>query len=435
MNTEHQHHKAYLVRLARTGSGQAPMWRASIEEVRTRRRYSFANLEMLYAFFESETRSGSQSEQRDLVSGQLDRAQEAMMTATLPTIDGAKLQAFVGQAVTDVGATFAAALVVIGDKLGLYKAMAGAGPLTPAELARRTGTTERYVREWLAAQAAGGYVEYDPHTERYTLPPEQAVVLTDESNPFYLPGAFYLAHATIQDEPHITEAFRSGDGFGWHEHNHGVFDGVRRLFQPSYNAFITQAWIPALEGVEAKLNAGAKVADLGCGLGASTIIMARAYPHARFSGFDYHAGSIEQARQAAAEAGLADRVRFEVASAKDYGGGPYDLVTMFDCLHDMGDPVGAARYTLQSLTTDGTWMIVEPFANDRLEDNLNPVGRIYYAASTFLCTPSSLAQEVGLALGAQAGEARIRSVVTEAGFTRFRRVAETPFNIVYEARP
>jgi SAM-dependent methyltransferase len=435
MDTEHQHYKSYLVRLLRTGSVQSPMWRASIEEVHTRTRYNFANLELLYAFFESETRSAVQSGLREMYSYQPNRKQEATMTATLPAIDQAKLQAFVGQAVTDVGATLNAALVVIGDKLGLYKAMAGAGPLTSVELAQRTGASERYVREWLAAQAAGGYVEYDPQTGRYTLPPEQAVVLTDEANPFYLPGAFYLAHATIQDEPHITEAFRSGEGFGWHEHNHGVFDGVRRLFQPSYNAFITQAWIPALEGVEAKLNAGARVADLGCGLGASTIIMAQAYPNAHFTGFDYHAGSIEQARQAAAEAGLADQVRFEVASAKDYGGGPYDLVTMFDCLHDMGDPVGAARYTLQSLAADGTWMIVEPFANDRLEDNLNPVGRIYYAASTFLCTPSSLAQEVGLALGAQAGEARIRAVVTEAGFSRFRRVAETPFNIVYEARP
>lgn len=356
------------------------------------------------------------------------------MTATLPAIDQAKLQAFVGQAVTEVGATLNAALVVIGDKLGLYKAMAGAEPLTSAQLAQRTGTTERYIREWLAAQAAGGYVHYDPRSERYTLPPEHAFALADESSPVFLPGAFQLATASIRDEPAIAERFRTGQGFGWHEHNHGVFEGVERFFRPSYNAHLIDTWLPALNGVIAKLEAGATVADVGCGHGVSTLLMAQTYPRSSFIGFDYHDGSIERAHTAAAQAGIANRVRFEIASAKDYPG-HYDLVTMFDCLHDMGDPVGAARHVRQSLTEDGTWMIVEPNANDRLEDNLNPVGRVYYAASTFLCTPSSLAQEVGLALGAQAGEARIREVVTSAGFTRFRRVAETPFNIVYEARP
>lgn len=434
MDTEHQRYKAYLVRLWRMGSVQAPMWRASIEEAHTGTRHSFANLEMLYAFFEAETRGGSQAGLHNTYVDHLIQQQEATMTTTASSIDQAKLMAFVGQAVTEVGATLNAALVVIGDKLGLYKAMAGAEPLTSAELARRTGTAERYIREWLAAQAAGGYVHYEPQTERYTLPPEHAFALAEESSPVFLPGAFQLATSTIKDEPAIAERFRTGQGFGWHEHNHGVFEGVERFFRPSYNSNLIDSWLPSLDGVTAKLGAGATVADVGCGHGVSTLLMAQAYPRSRFTGFDYHNGSIERARQAAVEAGIANRLGFEVASAKDYQG-RYDLVTMFDCLHDMGDPVGAARHVRQSLDQDGTWMIVEPNANDRLEDNLNPVGRVYYAASTFLCTPSSLAQEVGLALGAQAGEARIRAVVTEAGFSRFRRVAETPFNIVYEARP
>jgi SAM-dependent methyltransferase len=358
-----------------------------------------------------------------------------MATETGTVLDEAKVGAFVGQALGELGATLNAALVVIGDELGLYRAMAGAGPLTPGELAELTGTTERYVREWLNAQAAGGYVEYDPEQRRYTLPPEHAVVLADENSPYFLPGAFQLMAASVRDEPKIREAFRSGAGVGWHEHNHGVFEGCERFFRPGYVANLVPAWIPALDGVEAKLRAGASVADVGCGHGASTILMAEAFPASRFTGFDYHEGSIEQARERAQAAGLADRVRFDTAPAAAYPGTGYDLVTTFDCLHDMGDPVGAARHVHDSLAPDGTWLIVEPFAGDRVEDNLNPVGRVYYGASTLLCTPASLSQEVGLALGAQAGESRLRDVVTTGGFTHFRRAAETPFNLVLEARP
>jgi len=358
-----------------------------------------------------------------------------MTIEAAPVLDEARVGAFVGRVVGELGATLNAALVVIGDELGLYKAMAGAGGLTPGELADRSGATERYVREWLNAQAAGGYVDYDPRARRYSLPPEHALVLADEDSPFFMPGAFQFMTGMVRDEPKIREAFRSGGGVGWHEHNHGVFEGCERFFRPGYVANIVSAWIPALEGVEAKLRAGATVADVGCGHGASTILMAEAYPASRFIGFDYHAESIEQATQRAAAAGLGDRVRFEVSPAGGYPGTGYDLVTTFDCLHDMGDPIGAARHVLDSLSHDGAWMIVEPFAGDHVEDNLTPVGRVYYAASTLLCTPASLAQEVGLALGAQAGEARLRDVVTTGGFTRFRRAAETPFNLVLEARP
>ena len=352
---------------------------------------------------------------------------------SVQTIDEEKVGAFVNQAVGELGATLNAALVVIGDRLGLYKAMAAAGPLTPGELAERTQTSERYVREWLNAQAAGGYVTYEDG--RYTLPPEHAFVLADEDSPAFLPGAFQLMTAAVRDEPKIAEAFRSGVGVGWHEHNHDLFSGCERFFRPGYKSNLVQAWIPALDGVEAKLHAGARVADVGCGHGASTLIMAEAYERSRFDGFDYHEGSIDEANAKAREAGLAARVRFETASAQEFAGGGYDLVTTFDCLHDMGDPVGGARQVLEALDADGTWLIVEPFAGDRVEDNLNPVGRVYYAVSTLVCTPASLSQDVGLALGAQAGEARLRDVVTAAGFTRFRRVAETPFNLVFEARP
>ena len=350
-------------------------------------------------------------------------------------VDEAKLGEFMGRAVVDMGAAISAVLVDIGDKLGLYRAMAGAGPLSSAELARRTGTTERYVREWLANQAAGGYVTYDPLTKRYTLPAEQALALADDASPVFLPGAFQLIASVFRDETKIIEAFRTGKGVGWHEHDPELFEATERFFRPGYNANLVDAWIPALDGVEAKLRAGASVADVGCGHGASTIIMAQAYPRSTFVGFDYHAASVERARQRAAEAGVGDRVTFEVAAAKEYPGRGYDLVAFFDCLHDMGDPVGAAAHVRQSLAPDGTWLLVEPFANDRLEDNLNPVGRVYYAGSTMLCTPASLSQEVGLALGAQAGEARLREVVIAGGFTRFRRAAETPFNLVLEARP
>ncbi len=350
-------------------------------------------------------------------------------------IDGDKLMQFVFRAVDEVGATLNTALVVMGDRLGLYCALAGAGPLSPAELAGRTGTAERYVHEWLNAQAAGGYVEYDPDSGRYTLPPEQAVALTEPDSPAYLPGLFQTALGSLLDSPKIAEATRTGDGFGWHEHVHDVHEGCARFFRPSYNAHLISDWLPALDGVAAKLERGALVADVGCGHGASTILMAQAFPNSTFAGSDYHDGSIETARRRAQEAGVAGRVSFDTAPAAAYGGTGYDLVTMFDCLHDMGDPAGAARHVRGTLKPDGTWMIVEPYAGDRVEENLNPVGRAYYGFSTLLCTPASLSQEVGLALGAQAGEARIRDVVTAGGFTRFRRAAETPFNLVFEARP
>jgi SAM-dependent methyltransferase len=358
------------------------------------------------------------------------------MTATEQpaVIDTDKLMGFVFRAVGEVGATLNTALVVMGDRLGLYRALAGAGPVTPAELAERTGTSERYVREWLNAQAAGGYVEYDPDSSRYTLPAEHAIALTDESSPAYLPGFFQIALGSLADSPRITEAAKTGAGIGWHDHSRDVFEGCERFFRPSYNASLVSAWLPALDGVVAKLQRGATVADVGCGHGASTILMAQAFPASTFVGSDYHEGSIITARERAQAAGVAERVSFEVAPASSYSGSEYDLVTMFDCLHDMGDPVGAARHVRDSLSPDGTWLIVEPAAGDRVEDNLNPVGRAYYGFSTLLCTPASLSQDVGLALGAQAGESRIHDVVTTAGLTRFRRVSETPFNIVYEAR-
>jgi 2-polyprenyl-3-methyl-5-hydroxy-6-metoxy-1,4-benzoquinol methylase len=350
-------------------------------------------------------------------------------------LDTDKLMQFVFRAVDEVGATLNTALVVLGDKLGLYRAMAGAGWLTSGELAERTGTSERYVREWLNNQAAGGFVAYDPESGRYSLPPEQTVALTESDSPAYLPGFFEIALGSVLDSPRIIEAAARGNGVGWHEHTHEVHEGCERFFRPGYNAHLLSEWLPALDGVVAKLERGARVADVGCGHGASTVLMAKAYPNSRFVGSDYHQGSIETAIARAAEAGVADHVEFRAESAQEYGGEGYDLVTMFDCLHDMGDPVGAARHVRQTLAADGTWMIVEPKAGDRVEDNFNPVGRAYYGFSTLLCTPASLSQDVGLALGAQAGEARIHEVVTAGGFSRFRRVAETPFNLVFEARP
>jgi len=349
-----------------------------------------------------------------------------------PAFEEAKLHTFMEKVVGDLGASMHAALIVIGDKLGLYRAMADAGPLTSAELAEKTATAERYVREWLNANAASGYVTYDPVTERYALPPEQAMALTIMD----IPGAFHIVSACFRDEPKITQAFRTGDGVGWHEHDANLFFGTERFFRPNYAANLMSSWIPALDGVEEKLKRGASVADIGCGHGASTMLMARAFPKSRFSGFDYHSGSIEYARHVAARDGLLDQITFEVASARSYPtNGGYDLVAFFDCLHDMGDPVGAARHVLSTLKPDGTWMIVEPFAHDKPEENHNPLGRVFYSASTMVCTPASLAQEVGAALGAQAGEGRIQNVVKDAGFTRFRRAAETPFNLVFEARP
>jgi SAM-dependent methyltransferase len=350
------------------------------------------------------------------------------------SLDTVKLNEFLGRFVNDLGATFHAGLVVMGEKLGLYRALREE-PASPAELAARTGTDERYVREWLSSQAAGGYVTYDADTRKFSLTEEQAFALAVEDSPAYVPGAFELATGALAAVPRLTEAFRTGAGIGWHEHAQGVFDGCEKFFRPGYAANLIDAWIPAFDGLEAKLESGAQVADVGCGHGASTILMARAYARSSFVGFDYHAGSVAAARASARAAGVADRVRFEISPAKEFPGDGYDLVSMFDCLHDMGDPRGAARHVLEALRPDGHWMIVEPFARDRLEENLNPVGRVYFSASTLLCTPCSRSQEVHACLGAQAGEARVRDVVTSAGFTRFRRAAETPFNIVYEARP
>jgi len=355
------------------------------------------------------------------------------MSAT--DINEAKLEAFMGQAVADMGAIISAPLFLIGEKLGLYKAMAHAGPLTSEEVAERSGAAERYVREWLRNQAAGGYITYDAEEDRYTLPDEHALALADEDSPFYILGVYDSIASLYADEDQILEAFRSGRGMGWHEHDHRLFRGTERFFRPGYRGNLVSEWIPALDGVEAKLERGAKVADVGCGHGASTIIMAEAFPNSQFVGFDYHEASIERAAEAAQEAGVGERISFEVAAAKDYPGSGYDLVCVFDCLHDMGDPVGAAAHVRQTLDGDGTWMIVEPFANDRVEENLNPVGRIFYGASTVICTPASLAQEVGLALGAQAGQARLTEVLSEGGFTRVRRATETPFNLILEARP
>ena len=356
------------------------------------------------------------------------------MATTVQTIDEDKLNEFMGRFVADLGAAVSSALVVIGDRLGLYRAMADGEPVSPSVLAARTGTNERYVREWLSNQAAGGYVGYDPSSGTFSLSPEQSFALAQEGSPAFVPGAFQLVTALIKDEEKISDAFVGGHGVGWHEHHHDLFAGTERFFRPGYVANLVSSWIPALDGVQAKLEAGALVADVGCGHGASTILMAEAFPRSEFVGFDYHEASIETARRAASEAGLDSRVSFEAAPAKDYPGDGYDLVCMFDCLHDMGDPVGAAAHVLQTLAPDGTWLIVEPYAGDHLEGNLNPVGRVYYGASTLVCTPASRDQEVGLALGAQAGEARLREVVTAGGFTRFRRATETPFNIVLEAR-
>ncbi|MFN8193205.1 MAG: class I SAM-dependent methyltransferase [Nocardioidaceae bacterium] len=353
---------------------------------------------------------------------------------TTTPLDEQKLMSFVFRAVDEVGATLNAALVVLGDTLGYYRAMAGHGPTTPEELADLTRTAVPYAREWLNAQAAGSFVDYDPVAGRYTLPAEHAVALTDESSPAYLPGLFQIALGTVSDSRRVPDAARAGSGVGWHEHNGDVHEGCERFFRPSYQAYLVDAWLPAV-GVDEALRRGARVADVGCGHGASTILMAQAFPASTFVGSDYHAASIEVARTRAQEAGVDGRVTFEVASAQRFGGTGFDVVTMFDSLHDMGDPVGAARHVRQALDPNGTWMIVEPMAGDQVEDNLNPVGRAYYGFSTLLCTPASLSQEVGRALGTQAGPARIREVTTAAGFGHFRSAAETPFHRVLEVRP
>jgi len=354
-------------------------------------------------------------------------------SATAP-LDVDKLNAFVGRFVGDLGAAVHAGMVVIGEKLGLYKALA-TGPANSAELAARTSTDERYVREWLASQAAGGYVTYDENTGKFSLTAEQAFTLAQEDSPAYLPGAFQLALGSLAAVPRIAESFRTGAGMGWHEHDDGVFHGCEKFFRPGYAANLVSSWVPAMPDALQKLQGGARVADVGCGIGASTLLLASAFPKSQCFGFDYHDKSVDAARASARRQSLENRATFEVATAKDFPGKDYDFVAFFDCLHDMGDPVGAAKHVLQALAKDGTWMIVEPFANDQLKDNLNPVGRVYYSFSTLLCTPCSRSQEGSLCLGAQAGEAKIREVVTSGGFSRFRRAAETPFNIVYEARP
>lgn len=349
-------------------------------------------------------------------------------------VDEDRLMEFLHKFIGDLGATMAAGSIVVGDRLGLYQALAHR-PLQPHELAERTGTAPRYVEEWLRCQAAGGYVEYDEKTGEYSLTDEQAFALTDPNGPVFVPGAFQLALGALKAEPEITKAFRTGDGLGWHQQDADVFVGCERFFRPGYSANLVGDWLPALEGVEDKLREGARVADVGCGHGASTMLMARAFPKSTFTGSDYHSSSIEEARKRADGLGLDGRVSFGVASAQAFDGGPYDLVTTFDALHDMGDPLGAAKHIRRQLVDDGTWMIVEPAAGSSVSDNLNPVGRVYYSFSAFLCVPNALSQEGGYALGAQAGEAPVRRLTADAGFSRFRRAAETPFNIVYEARP
>jgi SAM-dependent methyltransferase len=350
-------------------------------------------------------------------------------------LDEAKLHEFIGKVVNEWGAAEGALLALVGDRLGLFKAMAGAGALTPEELAKKTETHPRIIKEWLAAQAAGGFVTYNPATGTYTLPEEQAFALADENSPAYIAGGYQILAGLFKDEEKIIEAFRTGKGLGWGDHHHYLFEGTERFFKPNYVANLTTSWIPALEGVEDKLKmGGAKVADVGCGHGVSTILMAKAYPNSQIIGFDYHRPSIERARKEAEKEGLKN-ITFEVAGATDYPGDGYDLITFFDCFHDMGNPSGAAKHVLETLKKkDGTWMLVEPFANDKLEDNLNPVGRVFYSGSTLICVPASL-NENGPALGAQAGEERIKEVVTSAGFSKFRRAIQTPFNIIYEARP
>ncbi|MBN2108758.1 MAG: class I SAM-dependent methyltransferase [Deltaproteobacteria bacterium] len=349
-------------------------------------------------------------------------------------LDETKLNTLVEQVIQDIGATFHAPLVLIGEKLGLFKAMAGAGLVTPQQLAGKTGTAERYVEEWLTAMASGGYVDYDPTSMTFSLSPEQAAALADENGPFYLAGAFQAATSAIKSENIIAEAFRTGKGVGWHEHDPGLFLGGERFYKPQYMMNLVSSWIPSLDGVDAKLREGARAADIGCGFGASTIIMAKAYPQSTFVGFDYHEHSIMQARKRAREAGIEDRISFEVCAAKDITAKNFDFITMFDCFHDMGDPAGVARHMRSILKPDGVWMLVEPYASDKIEENLNPIGRLFYCASVLLCTSGALAQEAELALGGQAGETRLRNVIKAGGFSSIRRAAQTPMNLILEAR-
>ncbi len=352
---------------------------------------------------------------------------------TASKVDEAALERFMGQVVTDMGAAMNAVLVIVGDELGLWKAMDGAGPMTASELAGRTEIKERYVREWLSAQAASGYVEYDAGSGRFELKPEQAMAFAEADSPVYMLGGYHIISSLFHDRERLAERFRTGKGFGWHEHDPELFAGTEQFFRPGYKAHLVPEWIPAMEGVKSKLEKGAKVADVGCGHGASTMLMAKAFPNSEFHGFDYHEDSIARAKRMAAEEG-ASNATFGVASAKDYPGHDYDLVCFFDCLHDMGDPVGAMRHVKETIDEDASVMLVEPYANDSLAENMNPVGRVFYAASTMICTPSSLDQEVGLGLGAQAGESRLGEVAEQAGFHHFHRATETPFNMILEAR-
>lgn len=351
-------------------------------------------------------------------------------------INQQKLHDFMMKAVGDIGSTMSAMLIIIGDRLGFYKEMAkSTKPITSEELAKKTNTNERYIREWLANQAAGGYITYNASDGTYTLPPEQAMALADENSPVYIQGAYQVIRSLFKDEDKFIEMFKSGKGMRWGEHHHDLFEGTARFFKPNYVGNLINSWIPSLDKVEEKLKQGAKVADIGCGFGISTILMAKAYPNSKFYGFDNHTPSIEQAREQAKNEGVSNNTEFGSVSANDKSiGNDYDLITFFDCLHDMGDPKGAMRFAKQSLKQDGTCMIIEPMANDKVEDNLNLIGRVFYAASTLVCVPNSLADN-GPALGAQAGEKRIKEIVEAAGFTKFRRATQTPFNIIYEAKP
>jgi 2-polyprenyl-3-methyl-5-hydroxy-6-metoxy-1,4-benzoquinol methylase len=350
-------------------------------------------------------------------------------------IDPEKLNQFIGKFVQDLGAAFHGSTIVIGEKLGLYKALNVEGGRTPAELAEKTGTDERLVREWLSAQAASGWVEFDAHRQRYYLTPEQAFTLTDEASPAYFPGAFLIASSAYQDQAKTLQAFKSGKGVGWHERSENLFEGTNKFFRPNYVGNLISGWLPSLEGMVPRLEKGARVADVGCGFGSSTLLMASTFPRSEFYGFDYHQGSIDAARSLAALDRAVERVHFEVAKAQEYPGKSFDLVTFFDCLHDMSDPIGAARHVHSTLKPDGTWMVVEPFAGESLKENLTPVGRVFYGASTMICTPASLFEKGGAALGAQASEASLREIAKAGGFTRFRKSAETPFNRVFEVRP
>jgi len=350
-------------------------------------------------------------------------------------VDTQKLNELVGKFLNDMGAAITGPSILIGEQLGLYRALAETGPATAAELSHKTGIIERYLREWLASQAAAGYIQYDAESRRFSMTPEQKFTLTDENSPVYIPGAFYTVASVYKDQRKIAEAIQKGQGLGWHEHHVDLFQGTKKFFRPAYLANLVSAWLPSLDGVVEKLQKGARVADVGCGLGASTIIMGKAFPKSQFIGFDYHLESIEWARNDAVSGGVTDNVDFQVATAKEFPGKDYDLVTCFDCLHDMGDPVGAGKHVHQSLKPNGTWMVVEPFANEKTEQNLTAVGRVFYNASAMICVPASLSQEVGLGLGAQAADSALTDVFRSSGFSKVRKAVETPFNRVFEMRP